>query len=209
MTDAFKALIGKVATGATLTHEEASGAFEQMFAGEATPSQMGALLMGLRVRGETVDEIAGAVSAMRSKMLRVAAPARRDRRRRHRRRRVGLVQHFHLRSADRRRRRRSSCQAWQPRPVVAFWRCRRPSGARRQHRSFARGGRPLHRRSRHRLHVRAGASSGHEERRPDARRTRHPHHLQPARTAVESGRREAADGRGILASNGRRRWRRS
>ena len=75
MTDAFKALIGKVATGATLTHDEASGAFEQMFAGEATPSQMGALLMGLRVRGETVDEIAGAVSAMRSKMLRVAAPA--------------------------------------------------------------------------------------------------------------------------------------
>jgi anthranilate phosphoribosyltransferase len=75
VTDAFKALIGKVATGATLTHDEAAGAFEQMFAGEATPSQMGALLMGLRVRGETVDEIAGAVSAMRSKMLRVAAPA--------------------------------------------------------------------------------------------------------------------------------------
>ncbi len=74
MTDAFKALIGKVATGATLTRDEASGAFEQMFAGEATPSQMGALLMGLRVRGETVDEIAGAVSAMRSKMLRVTAP---------------------------------------------------------------------------------------------------------------------------------------
>jgi anthranilate phosphoribosyltransferase len=74
VTDAFKALIGKVATGATLTRDEASGAFEQMFAGEATPSQMGALLMGLRVRGETVDEIAGAVSAMRSKMLRVTAP---------------------------------------------------------------------------------------------------------------------------------------
>jgi anthranilate phosphoribosyltransferase len=75
VTDAFKALIGKVATGATLTRDEASGAFEQMFAGEATPSQMGALLMGLRVRGETVDEISGAVSAMRGKMLRVAAPA--------------------------------------------------------------------------------------------------------------------------------------
>ena len=42
--------------------------------GEATPSQMGALLMALRVRGETVDEITGAVSAMRAKMLRVAAP---------------------------------------------------------------------------------------------------------------------------------------
>ena len=74
MTDEFRALIGKVATGATLTREEAAAAFEQMMAGEATPSQMGGLLMALRVRGETVDEITGAVSAMRAKMLRVAAP---------------------------------------------------------------------------------------------------------------------------------------
>jgi anthranilate phosphoribosyltransferase len=74
VTDAFKGLIAKAATGAALTREEASGAFEQMMSGEATPSQMGALLMALRVRGETVDEITGAVSAMRAKMLRVAAP---------------------------------------------------------------------------------------------------------------------------------------
>jgi anthranilate phosphoribosyltransferase len=74
VTDAFRALIGKVATGATLTREEAAGAFEQMMSGDATPSQMGALLMALRVRGETVDEITGAVSAMRAKMLRVTAP---------------------------------------------------------------------------------------------------------------------------------------
>src|SRR6202008_2149096 len=60
--------------GATLSREEAASAFEQMMSGEATPSQMGALLMGLRVRGETVDEITGAVSAMRAKMLKVAAP---------------------------------------------------------------------------------------------------------------------------------------
>jgi anthranilate phosphoribosyltransferase len=46
-----------------------------MMSGEATPSQMGGLLMALRVRGETVDEITGAVAAMRSKMLRVKAPA--------------------------------------------------------------------------------------------------------------------------------------
>lgn len=75
MIDEFKALIGKVATGAALSREESSGAFDRMMSGEATPSQMGALLMGLRVRGETVDEITGAVAAMRAKMLRVSAPA--------------------------------------------------------------------------------------------------------------------------------------
>ena len=74
MTVELKALIAKVATGATLSRAEAAAAFEQMMSGEATPSQMGALLMGLRVRGETVDEITGAVTAMRSKMLRVEAP---------------------------------------------------------------------------------------------------------------------------------------
>jgi len=74
VTDEFRALIGKVATGAALTRDEAATAFEQMMSGEATPSQMGALLMALRVRGETVEEITGAVSAMRAKMLRVTAP---------------------------------------------------------------------------------------------------------------------------------------
>src|SRR5690242_5946938 len=71
----LKALIGQVATGTSLSREQAAGAFDVMMSGEATPSQMGALLMALRVRGETVDEITGAVTAMRSKMLRVKAPS--------------------------------------------------------------------------------------------------------------------------------------
>ena len=71
----LKSIIGKVATGATLSREEAASAFDSMMSGEATPSQMGGLLMALRVRGETVDEITGAVTAMRAKMLRVDAPA--------------------------------------------------------------------------------------------------------------------------------------
>src|SRR3954451_9464921 len=73
--DDLKAIIGKVATGATLSREEAARGFDTMMSGEATPSQMGGLLMALRVRGETVDEITGAVTAMREKMLRVRAPA--------------------------------------------------------------------------------------------------------------------------------------
>jgi len=74
VSDTFRGLIGKVATGAALSRDEAARAFDQMMSGEATPSQMGALLMALRVRGETVDEITGAVTTMRAKMLRVAAP---------------------------------------------------------------------------------------------------------------------------------------
>ncbi len=72
--DAFKPLIAKVATGASLTRAEARQAFDNMLSGEVTPSQMGGFLMALRVRGETVEEITGAVTAMREKMLKVNAP---------------------------------------------------------------------------------------------------------------------------------------
>jgi anthranilate phosphoribosyltransferase len=75
VTDEFKGLIAKAASGAALSREEAARGFHTMMSGEATPSQMGGLLMALRVRGETVDEITGAVTAMREKMLRVQAPA--------------------------------------------------------------------------------------------------------------------------------------
>jgi anthranilate phosphoribosyltransferase len=74
VTDEFKGLIAKVASGALLSREESALAFDRMMSGEATPSQMGGLLMGMRVRGETVDEITGAASTMRAKMTKVAAP---------------------------------------------------------------------------------------------------------------------------------------
>ena len=72
--DDVKHLVGKVATGATLTVEESALAFDRMTSGAFSASQMGALLMALRVRGETVDEITGAVTVMRAKMLKVNAP---------------------------------------------------------------------------------------------------------------------------------------
>lgn len=71
----LKPLIAKVANGESLNREEARQAFDVLMSGEATPSQIGAFLMALRVRGETVDEIVGAVSSMRSRMLPVTAPA--------------------------------------------------------------------------------------------------------------------------------------
>lgn len=73
--DSFKPYLAKVATGAALSQEEARSAFDALLSGEVTPAQAGAFLMALRVRGETLDEIIGAVSAMRGRMLRVEAPA--------------------------------------------------------------------------------------------------------------------------------------
>lgn len=70
----LKRLINKVATGATLDAAEIRSALETMTAGLATPAQMGAFLMALRVRGETVEEITGAAELMRSKMTPVEAP---------------------------------------------------------------------------------------------------------------------------------------
>lgn len=70
----FKAIIAKVADGNSLDAVEARAAFEHIMSGDATPSQIAGFLMALRVRGEVVDEIVGAVSTMRSKMLPVSAP---------------------------------------------------------------------------------------------------------------------------------------
>ncbi|HWK66823.1 MAG TPA: anthranilate phosphoribosyltransferase [Rhizobiaceae bacterium] len=70
----LKSHIAKVAAGKTLSFDEAKAAFNIIMSGEATPSQIGGFLMALRMRGETVDEIAGAVATMREKMLRVEAP---------------------------------------------------------------------------------------------------------------------------------------
>lgn len=71
----LKPFIAKVANRDALSRAEASEAFEILMSGEATPAQIGGFLMALRVRGETVGEIAGAVSVMRAKMLSVDAPS--------------------------------------------------------------------------------------------------------------------------------------
>ena len=70
----LKPLLAELASGAKLTQAQAEEAFEIIMSGGATASQMGAFLMALRVRGETVDEIAGAARVMRAKVLPVKAP---------------------------------------------------------------------------------------------------------------------------------------
>ncbi|MGB7263115.1 MAG: anthranilate phosphoribosyltransferase [Albidovulum sp.] len=73
MSDALRPLIG-LAAERPLTRAEAETAFEALFDGAATPSQMGGLLMALRTRGETVGEIAAAARVMRAKCHAVKAP---------------------------------------------------------------------------------------------------------------------------------------
>jgi len=73
MSDAIKPLIHAAADRA-LTRAEAEQAFGILFDGEATPSQMGGLLMALRTRGETVQEYAAAAAVMRRKCNAVIAP---------------------------------------------------------------------------------------------------------------------------------------
>src|SRR5437867_9797343 len=70
----LKPLLAAVAAGRSLSEAEAEAAFEIIMSGNATASQMGAFLMALRVRGESVDEIAGAARIMRAKALRIDAP---------------------------------------------------------------------------------------------------------------------------------------
>jgi anthranilate phosphoribosyltransferase len=71
----LKPFVEIVANGRALTFDEAQQAFDIMMSGQATPSQIGGFLMALRVRGETVEEISGAVATMRAKMTKVEAPA--------------------------------------------------------------------------------------------------------------------------------------
>jgi len=73
-TMGLKPLIAKLAEGENLSEAEAEGAFEIMMSGAATPAQIGGLLIGLRIRGETVAEITGATRAMRAKARIVKAP---------------------------------------------------------------------------------------------------------------------------------------
>ena len=74
MSANLKPFIARLAAGETLTDDQAEAAFDIIMSGEATPAQIGALLMAMRLRGETVAEITGAVRAMRARMTAIAAP---------------------------------------------------------------------------------------------------------------------------------------
>jgi anthranilate phosphoribosyltransferase len=69
--------IAALAERRSLSEQQAADVFGAVMRGEATPGQIAGLLMGLRVKGETADEVAGAARAMRAAMVRVDAPGAR------------------------------------------------------------------------------------------------------------------------------------
>ena len=71
----LKEAINQLANGQSLSREETHAAFNIIMSGEATDAQIGAVLMGMRVRGESEDEFAGAIDALRAVMLPVDAPS--------------------------------------------------------------------------------------------------------------------------------------
>ena len=204
MSDDFKALIAKVATGAALTREEAARAFDRMMSGEATPSQMGGAADG-------------------------AARARRDRRRDHRRGDRDARQDA---AGSRRRPTRSTWSAPAATRSGSFniSTCAAFIVAGAGVPVAKHGNRALSSRSGAadvlgalgvkielapeqvgRCIGEAGigfmfAPAHHPAMKnvgADAGRARHPHDLQPARAALQPGRRQAPDGRRVLAAMGR------
>jgi anthranilate phosphoribosyltransferase len=196
----LKSFIAKVADGrGARTGTKPALAFGVMMSGDATPSQIGGFLMALRVRGESVDEIYGAVSVMREKMLPVKAPADA----------VDIVgtggdasgtynvstaaafiaAGAGVKVAKHGNRALSSksgtADSLSQRSAFRLSSPRRHLG--------------LHRRGWRRLHVRTGTSFRHAPCRAEPRGARHPHHLQPAGPAVQPCRGEKATARRLLA----------
>ena len=199
----LKRLIQKVSGGATLGTDEIRTALEIMTEGHASPAQMGAFLMALRVRGETVEEITGAAQMMRAKMNRVTAPD-------------GAVDIVGTGGDGTGTFNVSTCSCL----VAAGAGLKIAKHGNRSVSSLSGASDVLGALGvkldigpdavakaiadrRRRLHVGADAPSGHEALGADPGRTRHPHDLQSARADLESGRRHAAGRRRVLARMGR------
>jgi anthranilate phosphoribosyltransferase len=74
MSELVRSALATIVEGGTLSMDEAHAAMGAVMDGEATPAQLAAFLMGLRMRGETADELAGFAAAMRDRVVRVDAP---------------------------------------------------------------------------------------------------------------------------------------
>src|SRR3989475_10272716 len=73
MDSPLRRALSPLATRQSLSEDQTAEVLGVVMSGEATPSQIGGLLMGLRAKGETADELAGAARALRNAMVRVNA----------------------------------------------------------------------------------------------------------------------------------------
>ena len=181
-------------------HDEMLSLMRRIMSGEVTPVMIAALTVGLRVKKETIGEIAAAAQVMREFATKVEVADREQagRHRRHRRRRAAHVQHLDRVDVRRGGGGRARGQARRPLGVVEVGQRRRARGARRQHHAVARRGRAVHRRDRHGLHVRAEPPRGDEARGAGAPRARRAHDLQHPRAADQPGRRAATSSIGVF-----------
>ena len=133
-------ILGTLMEGGDLDADTARVAMAEILDGAASPAQIAAFIVALRMKGETVAELGGMVDAMLDASTRVEIDTDRpgDRRGRHRRRPGPHDQREHHLRARRRRRRRAGLQARQPGRVVGLRRRRPARGARRGHRARAR-----------------------------------------------------------------------
>ncbi len=74
MSTSLKPVLARLGRGESLSAAEAEEAFGVVMDGQATPAQIGGMLMAMRARGESVAELTGAVTAMRARMTRIEAP---------------------------------------------------------------------------------------------------------------------------------------
>jgi anthranilate phosphoribosyltransferase len=74
MSELVRAAIARVMGGGSLSRDEAQAAMGEVMDGAATPAQLAGLLLALRMRGETIDELAGFALAMRARVVPVVAP---------------------------------------------------------------------------------------------------------------------------------------
>ena len=165
----------------------------QIMSGEVTPAQIAGILIGLRVKKETIGEISAAAQVMREFATKVPV-ADRD----HLVDTCGTggdaAHTFNISTASALRRRSGRRAGGQARRALGVLHLRlggRAGSAGRQPQPDPGTGRPVHRRNRHRLHVRAQLSRRDEIRRAGAARTGRAHHVQRAGAADQSGRRRA------------------
>jgi hypothetical protein len=134
-----QAALQRVIEHREIFHDEMVSLMRQIMGGEVSPVMIAAIITGLRVKKETIGEIAAAASVMRELSTPVKLPYDKPfrRHRRHRRRCGAYLQYLDRPRSSSRRGRRQGGQARRAQRVVQFRQCRRARGARRQHHAVA------------------------------------------------------------------------